>query len=153
MNRRVKSLSWRKDMTSNTSWWFSRTCIATRFTKETFVTRRGRRLACGASLSRTRCQLWWSSRGRLTSRRQMSLVTAWCPIRWRLPATSCWEQCYLFSLGQPTAECQLMVCPSRRRLVTWWGRCDWFPRTRCWQTTFEWTKQHRKLFSDPWRVE
>ena len=57
MKRRVKSLSCKKDMTSNTSWRFSRTRTATRFTKETFVTRRGRRLACGASLRRTRCQI------------------------------------------------------------------------------------------------
>ena len=25
----------------------------------------------------------------------------------------------IVSLGQPIAACQLMVCPSRRRLVTW----------------------------------
>ena len=54
------------------------------------------RLACGASLPRTRCQLLWSSRGRLTSRRQM------CgPIVCGIDATPVvyWESGCVFTAG------------------------------------------------------
>ena len=54
-----------------------------------------------------RCQLWQSSRGRLTSRRQLSSFTAWSD------STSYGEQSSPVSLGQPTAQlvtCRCLTC-------------------------------------------